>query len=240
MNDHLALICGKSGSGKSASLRNLRNPERVLYLNCESGKRLPFPAKFVQKTVTNPNQVKEAFAWAEKQEHIDVIIVDTLTFWLDMYISQYVRNAADGRAAWGNFAEFFRSTMQVDVAKSTKKVIFLAHVLDVYNETAMVMETAIPVAGSLKNQGIEAFFSMVLMCQKVKIDDLKDENALLKITDREKATGFKHVFQTMVTKETVNTRIRGPMMMWGDNETYIDNDIQLVIDRLDEYYGQAA
>jgi len=28
--------------------------------------------------------------------------------------------------------------------------------------------------------------------------------------------------------------------MWGDNETYIDNDIQLVIDRLDEYYGQAA
>jgi hypothetical protein len=35
-------------------------------------------------------------------------------------------------------------------------VIFLAHTLDVYNETAMVMETAIPVAGSLKNQGIEA------------------------------------------------------------------------------------
>jgi hypothetical protein len=236
MNEHLALICGKSGSGKSASLRNLRDPESVLYLNCEAGKRLPFPAKFVQRTVTNPIQVKDAFAWAEKQEHIKVIIVDTLTFWLDMYISQYVRTAVDGRAAWGNFAEFFRSTMQVEVAKSTKKVIFTAHVLDVYNETAMVMETAIPVSGSLKNQGIEAYFSTVLMCQKVKIDDLIEGSDLLKITDRERAVGFKHVYQTQVTKDTINTRIRGPMMLWGDNETYIDNDIQMVIDRMDVYY----
>lgn len=236
MNEHLALICGKSGSGKSASLRNLRDPESVLYLNCEAGKRLPFPAKFVQRTVTNPIQVKDAFAWAEKQEHIKVIIVDTLTFWLDMYISQYVRTAVDGRAAWGNFAEFFRSTMQVEVAKSTKKVIFTAHVLDVYNETAMVMETAIPVAGSLKNQGIEAYFSTVLMCQKVKIDDLIEGSDLLKITDRERTVGFKHVYQTQVTKDTINTRIRGPMMLWGDNETYIDNDIQMVIDRMDAYY----
>lgn len=236
MNEHLALICGKSGSGKSASLRNLRDPESVLYLNCEAGKRLPFPAKFVQKTVTNPMQVKDAFAWAEKQDHIKVIIVDTLTFWLDMYISQYVRTAVDGRAAWGNFAEFFRSTMQVEVAKSTKKVIFLAHVLDVYNETAMVMETAIPVAGSLKNQGIEAYFSLVLMCQKIKVDDLVEGSPLLNITPREKTLGFKHVFQTEVTKDTINTRIRGPMLLWGENETYIDNDIQMVIDRMDEYY----
>lgn len=236
MNEHLALICGKSGSGKSASLRNLRNPESVLYLNCEAGKRLPFPAKFVQRTVTNPLQVKDAFAWAEKQDHIKVIIIDTLTFWLDMYVSQFVRNATDGRAAWGNFAEFFRSTMQVDVAKSTKKVIFLAHTLDVYNEAAMVMETAIPVAGSLKNQGIEAYFSLVLMCQKVKVEDLVEGSKLLNITDRERALGFKHVYQTEVTKSTMNTRIRGPMMMWAENETFIDNDIQMVIDRMDEYY----
>lgn len=187
--------------------------------------------------MTNPNQVKEAFAWAEKQDHIKVIIVDTLTFWLDMYISQYVRNAADGRSAWGNFAEFFRSTMQVDVAKSSKKIIFLAHVLDVYNETAMVMETAIPIAGSLKNNGVEAYFSLVLMCQKVKVDDLVEGSDLLNITDRERQLGFKHVFQTQVTKETINTRIRGPMMLWEDNETYIDNCIQKVIDRLDTYYA---
>ena len=48
-NDHLVLLCGKSATGKSASLMGLKNPEGVLYLNCESGKRLPFKAKFIQK-----------------------------------------------------------------------------------------------------------------------------------------------------------------------------------------------
>lgn len=37
VNDHLILLCGKSATGKSASLMGLANPEGVMYLNCESG-----------------------------------------------------------------------------------------------------------------------------------------------------------------------------------------------------------
>lgn len=238
VNDHLILVCGKSGAGKSASLRNLREPESVLYLNCESGKKLPFRAKFEQKTVTNPLQVTQAFEWAEKQAHIKTIIIDTLTFLMDMYISQFVKPAADGRAAWGNFAEYVKHMMQQLVAKSTKKVVFLAHVLDKYNESEMVMETSVPVAGSLKNQGIEAFFSVVISTLKVKLTDLPEAgNKLLNITPQEQAVGFKHVFQTQITKETVASRIRGPMGMWDPEEVFIDNDLQHVLDRLDEYYA---
>ena len=36
-NDQLALICGVSGSGKSTSLRNIREQPKWLYLNCEAG-----------------------------------------------------------------------------------------------------------------------------------------------------------------------------------------------------------
>ena len=36
-NDHLVLLCGKSATGKSASLMQLENPEGVMYLNCEAG-----------------------------------------------------------------------------------------------------------------------------------------------------------------------------------------------------------
>ena len=36
-NDHLVLIAGESGTGKSASLVNLKDPQNVMYLNCESG-----------------------------------------------------------------------------------------------------------------------------------------------------------------------------------------------------------
>lgn len=37
INDHLILVCGKSASGKSASLMDIKNPERVAYINCENG-----------------------------------------------------------------------------------------------------------------------------------------------------------------------------------------------------------
>lgn len=36
MGKRLVLIGGESASGKSYSLKNLRNPERVMYLNTES------------------------------------------------------------------------------------------------------------------------------------------------------------------------------------------------------------
>lgn len=74
------------------------------------------------------------------------------------------------------------------------------------------------------------------MCRKMKLEDLVEGSPLLNITDKERLVGFKHVYQTEVTKDTLNTRIRGPMMMWQDNEVFIDNDIQMVIDRMDEYY----
>lgn len=37
VNDHLVLLCGFSAAGKSRSLKNLRDPAGVLYLNCEAG-----------------------------------------------------------------------------------------------------------------------------------------------------------------------------------------------------------
>ena len=36
MNDNLVLISGKSATGKSACLMNIKNPEGVIYLNCEN------------------------------------------------------------------------------------------------------------------------------------------------------------------------------------------------------------
>jgi len=54
MNDQLVLICGSSGTGKSASLINLDKPEGVIYLNTEAGKKLPFKSKFKEYTITDP------------------------------------------------------------------------------------------------------------------------------------------------------------------------------------------
>lgn len=239
VNDNLIMIGGKSATGKSAALMGLKNPEGVMYLNCEAGKKLPFKAKFKQFIITDPLQVFEAFDHAETVPEIHTIVIDTQTYLMEMYESLYVNGSANTMAAWGNYAQYFKTLMQQYVAKSTKNVIFLAHTADTMNEGEMVMETKIPVKGSLKNNGIESYFSIVLAAKKVSMKQLKDcKSPLLNITPEEEAIGYKHVFQCKPTKETKDERIRGPLGLFGAAETYIDNDVQLVLDRLHEYYAE--
>lgn len=243
-NDNLLMIAGKSATGKSASLMYLEKPEGVLYLNCESGKKLPFNAKFIKGpdgrtgfTITDPTQVYEAFDYAETQPHIHTIVVDTLSFLMEMYESVYVLTSANTMKAWGDYAQFFKNLMQQYVAKSTKNVIFTTHTNDSVNGD-MVMETKATVKGSLKGLGLESFFSIVIASKKVPLKTLKDyKNDLLVITPEDEALGFKYVFQTKLTKDTVNETIRGPMGLWSNQETFIDNNLQKVLERLHSYYS---
>lgn len=240
-NDNLVLLVGKAANGKSASLRNIKNPEGVLYLNCEAGKKLPFRSKFIERVITDPiKHIPQMFTAAESKPEIHTIVVDSLTYLLDMYESKYVLTLANKMEGWSNFAQFFKYLMQDLVAKSTKNVIFTAHVKDDVTDE-MVRETSVPVKGSLKNNGIESYFSCVIAAKKKKLTDLEEyKSGLLTITPQEEALGFKYIFQTMITKDTVNERLRGPMGLFAANETFIDNDMQLVLDRLHEYYGDAT
>lgn len=236
-NDHLVLLCGKSAAGKSASLMGLEKPEGVMYLNCESGKKLPFRAKFKQYTITDPHQVFEAFDAAEGMADIHTIVIDSLTYLMDMYESLYVLNSANTMKAWGDFSQYFKTLMQQKVASSSKNVIFTAHTSDTLNEGEMVMETKVPVKGSLKNNGIESYFSCVIASKKVPLKTLKEYGSpLLTITPEEEALGFKYVFQTKITRDSVNERLRGPLGLFDTKETFINNNMQLVLNRLHEYY----
>lgn len=236
MNDNLILISGKTGTGKSMSLANLKDQPGVMYLNTETGKKLPFKNDFDTYTITDPLQVKEAFEVAETMPHIHTIVVDSLTYLMDMYNSVYVRNSDDGRSAWGDYAEYFRDLMQQYVAKSTKNVVFTAHTADVQVDELNV-DTMVKIQGSLMNTGVESWFSCVVSTKIMNPRDLAPYSSdLLNIDEEEEAIGVKHTFQTRKTRETSRERIRGPLKMWTVKETYIDNDIQAVIDRLHEYY----
>lgn len=238
-NDHLVLLVGKSATGKSASLLNLEKPEGVMYLNCENGKKLPFKSKFMQLTVTDPYQLFEAFQVAESKPEIHTIVIDSLTYLLDMFESMYVYMAANGQQAWSDFQQYFKTLMQTHVAGSSKRVIFTAHVDESLNKGEMIMETKVPVKGALKTNGIESYFTVVIAAKKVPLKDLAEyKNDLLVITAEEEALGFKHVFQTKITKDTVHERLRGPLGLWSNNETFIDNDMQKVLNRLHDYYTE--
>lgn len=241
-NDLLVLISGESGTGKSASLRNLENQERWMYLNCESGKRLPFRNAFKTFKVDDPYQVYEGFDHATANPNDwDGVVVDTSTFLMDMYESKYIVGSANTQKAWGDYAQFFKNLMQDKVVKFNKPVIILAHTLSVYDEKTLDMRTSVPVKGALKNNGIEAYFSTVVSTRKMSVKELSDySSAILTITEEEEMLGYKHVFQTKPTKKTVGDRIRSPMGMFSNKETYMDNDANLLMKHLKEYYGITA
>lgn len=238
-NDQLILVGGYSGTGKSAALRNIRNQDRWVYLNTEAGKRLPFKNQFLTQRITDPYQVWEFFDEATaNSELVDGIIVDSLTFLLDMFESQYIRTATNGQKAWGDFSDYVKVLLQQKVVLFGKPVIFTAHILDTYHETDQAMKTSVPVKGSLKNNGIEAYFSTVVEATKMPLRDLESyKSELLTISEDDEMLGFKHVFQTRITKATTGRRIRSPMGLFSRDQTYIDNDTQLLLDHLSAFYG---
>lgn len=238
-NDQMILIGGVSGAGKSAALRNIRNQNRWIYINTEAGKRLPFRNDFIQARIDDPYQVVTFVEEAiENADFVDGLIIDSSTFMMDMFESQYVLGSADTMKGWSNYAQFWKNLMQQQLVRFGKPVVIIAHVLEVYDESSLSMKRSVPIKGALKNQGVEAYFSTVVEATKIPIKDLKEfDPELLKISEDEEDLGFKYVFQTRLTKETIGTRIRSPMGMFSKKQTYMDNDCQMLLDHLAKFYG---
>lgn len=238
------LISGMSSTGKSASLADIREQDRWLYGNAEN-KELPFPSRFRELQITEPNHIFEMLDFAiERQDEPDGpkgLILDTLTFLMDMKESQDVFGSSNGQQAWAEFAQYFKKIMQEKVALLHIPVVFLAHTLTTHDD-AGVATTAVPIKGALKNQGVEAYFSLVVSTKRMSIKDLEAitdyDKDLLDITEDDRANGFKYVFQTRLTPKTLGERIRAPMKMFSLKQTFMDNNVQLLMDHVSRYYNK--
>lgn len=238
MNPQMILVCGFSATGKSMSLRNLEEQEKWYLLNTEAGKLPPFKHKFRHYRISDPEDVYEAFEHGKEDANCKGIIVDSLTFLMDMYESQCVLTAADTRKAWQDYQQYFKILMQEKVVLFNKPTIFTAHVADQLDEKELVLKTHVPIKGALKGTGVEAYFSTVVAAKRVPIKTLNDfQNSMLHITEEEEELGFKYVFQTRLTRDSLGERIRSPFGMFKKEETYIDNDCQVLLNHLNEFYN---
>lgn len=241
-NDNLVLICGQSGEGKSASLMDLHTigpEEGVLYLNCEAGKKLPFKNNFKSITITDPYSVLAAFDHIKDSPgRYHTVVIDSVTFMMDMFESVHIIGSANTMQGWANYNQFFKTLMQEKVANCSINVIMLAHVLPVFNDERGIYEVKVPVKGSLKNQGVEAYFSSIVMTKKVPLRILDNyKNSMLNVTDEDRLVGYKHVFQTRITKDSVGERTRGPLNMFSVQETYTDNNAGALMKHIQDYYS---
>lgn len=234
MHKYMVLISGKTGTGKTASLRNIRDQKGLWYLNFDAGKDLPFKNEFVTAVMDDPKEIATVLEKAEKSPTCHTVVIDTLSMALTMFVNRHVLTADNVQKEWGEYARWFQNLMNGPVAKSTKNLIFLTHTTNVTNEDRITEIVAAAPGKRLNLEGIEAFFTTVVSTKKLPIGELTGhDNPHLNITETEKKRGVKHVYQTDVIGDTNNERMKsGGMSIWSFEETFIDNDLQIVIDRL--------
>lgn len=236
-NKNIVLIMGKPNTGKSTSLMNLHNQNKMVYLNTDL-KELPFKSRFIKNVeVANALDVLSYIQEIEQSDQVEGAVLDTLTFLMSMFERQYVNGSANTQKAWGDYGNFYREFIHA-IKAGSKDYAILAHEDSFLNEQSMQMESRVPLKGSVAKIGVEADFTTILSTKQMPIKKLEGhENGLLHITDEEREDGFKYVFATRVTKESVGEKMRSAIGLWDRNELYIDNDLNQVFTRLKEYYA---
>ena len=251
-NKRMILINGESANGKTASLEYLDNHEGVLYLNCEAGKDISFKHNFVEYKITNPVQVYQAFDKVLKdgtvknpktgeQVPIHTIVIDSITFLMDMFVSQHVNTSPDTRRAWGEYGEFVRVLMQDKIANSPCTVIVTAHTLKEDNMETLSTSSRAALQGGLgKGTGLEAYFSTVVYAKRIRLKELEpflDKGpSMLTVTEDEEFDGNKYVYVTRPFGSHSGDRIRSPRGMFKPADALMDNNAQLLINTLNNFY----
>lgn len=240
MQKPIIFLGGRSATGKTAALRNLKNPEKALYLNFEA-KDVPFRANWKEKRVTDPytlHSVSQRLI-ADGTKKFDTLIVDSITACMALFATKYIgKDCPNKMVAWGDYGSFYETWAKQMLPEIPQQVIVIAHVDDYEDKSTMESYSQAVVQGRLKGIGLEADFGSIFGTTVVKTEDLKEfNNPYLNITEDEELEGFKHVIQTRRTEETKHTKIRSSMGMWAKSETYIDSDVQILLDRYNEFYN---
>ena len=234
-NKNIVLVVGKPTSGKTASLRNMPNPDKIAYLNTDM-KEVSFNSNMQELSISDPMDIFQAIEEIESNP-LEMGVLDTVSFLMDQFEQQYVLTSANTQKAWGDYASFYKKVIHA-LKAGTKDYVVMAHVRDILNESEMVLESKVPIKGSVGHTGIEADFSIILGSKRVNLKTLKGmENELLTINEEEMEDGFKYVFQTRIDKDSLGEKMRSPIGLFNRNEKYIDNDLNKVFQRIHKYYS---
>ena len=240
------LVSGASATGKTTCFRNLRDQENIIYLNTEVGKELTFPHSFDYYQVTAVDDVATLIASAEQFPEVHTIIVDSLTMLFDLWIQQRLRTVdmKNRQQMWGEFAPWVKNLFSGPIKNSTKNIILCSHTTHTVNDQKILEVSSIVPGQEMKKVTLESLFDIVISTKKVPLVDLKKfANPMLTISELEQFLGYKYVFQTRSTDEDVKEKMRGPHNIWDFKESFLDNDLQLVLDKLEAHFkgidGQA-
>ncbi len=234
MRHHKLLILGRSGSGKTASLRNL-DPSKTGIINADK-QELIFPTEGYNTlklesgapdiTKSNyvetgkPSSVIKTLQEWDKRSDLETVVLDTLTH----LITEYYITEALGKE-YGGYKELGTNFWNIlNIVRSMKKnVIIFGHINTKFNDDGAKEVT-------LKSHGkmIDAFESESYFNVLIMAEVLKKEGEL------------QYVFRTK-PREVVE-KMKAPVRFLKDGtierslEEYEPNDVALILQKLNSFY----
>ena len=206
------IVVGKSGSGKSTSLRNL-NPETTAVINTER-KQLPFKGanKFMNVPVQSLKDFNAAMTKAMSSDKIETIVIESFTSLVEM-----IYREADVRFKGFDVWSFYNKEIDriLNMSKNTNKHIIYLAIDGAYEGDDGVQERFVAVDGNRWKKRVEKEFVVCLYTDNHYSNDKTDYRFRTQSQGKDSA--------------------KSPMGMF--DELYIDNDLKQVIDKCNEYYN---
>ena len=206
------IVVGKSGSGKSSSLRNL-NPETTAVLNIER-KQLPFKGAMKFKNVGIPdlNTFNAAFKKAVESDEIKTIVIESFTSLVEM-----IYREADVRFKGFDVWSFYNKEIDriLNMSKNSNKYIVFLAIDGAYDGDEGVQERFVAVDGNRWKKRVEKEFVVCLYTDNRYTNDVSEYRFRTQSTGKDSA--------------------KSPMEMF--DSLYIENDLAQVIEKCEEYYS---
>ena len=201
------LVIGKSGGGKSTSLRNCVDNDGWNLINV-LGKPLPFKGKIPQVVTDDYEQVKKCLASSKANS----IVVDDAGYLITNYFMRNHSSKGAGNAIFSMYntlADNFWNLVEFIKKLPEEKIVYII----MHEDTDDFGNVKPKTIGKLLDEKIclEGMFTIVLRCIL--------ENG-------------KHLFVTQADGGAVS---KSPMGMF--EELQIDNDLLYVDNKIREYYG---
>jgi len=220
----LCFLVGKSGTGKSTSLRNL-NPDETVIINTDQ-KALPFKQFSLKYNEDKGNYLKTSdidkilakLKECHKNPKIKTIIIDTWSRVMTDTVMNPGFRSEKGFDKWGKYAaaQYDLFTIINDRLREDIIVYLFAHPETIYDEGGFAIERISVQGKQLERFVPESFSSIVLYTEIVKMPGQPNE----------------HLFRTL---NSGNDTCKTPLEMF--ETPTVTNDLVVVNEVIRGYYG---
>jgi hypothetical protein len=222
-----AIILGKSGTGKSTSIKTL-DPKETVVLNV-LGKRLPFKGSQSLYNAENKNlfQVEDSASTVailknigEKALHVKTIIIDDMIYL--MRKEYFARAKESGYNKYTELAQHFQQIVKTcEKLRSDLNVFFILHSEDVQSDKVTVGYKVSTIGNLIDQQYNPMEVVPMLLFSAVKYD--------------EKGNAQYGFYTHRFMQGSIEIPAKSPAGMF--DEDFIPNDLGYVIKKINEYYN---